>query len=179
MPDLDRFMKRQTRSTIYIAARYLYGQPLDDVRRVALLGSHAAQLVEVPEWRLLLVRTGPPEDHPFYEVVADGTWLVYDQETGKLAAWDDDEFEDEFHPVDGHKTAATQPDAELIAQAEYRPADVGDDTEVTVGFAEQYGELAVEWVQSFLEGQGVELTKAQRQKAAELLTRHLREAARG
>lgn len=109
MPDLDRFMKRQTRSTIYIAARYLYGQPLDEVRRVALLGSHAAQLIEVPEWRLLLVRTGPPEDDPFYEVVADGTWLVYDQETGKLAAWDDDEFGDEF------ERSGPQPDLNLVS----------------------------------------------------------------
>lgn len=94
-----QFVKIETVPAVVEAARYRYGQPLDEIRAIALRGSHAAQIVEVPEWRLLLVRTGPPEDHPFYEVVADGTWLVYDPADGKLAAWDDDEFAEEYRAL--------------------------------------------------------------------------------
>jgi hypothetical protein len=96
----SQFVKRTTGPAVVEAARYQYGhgRAFTDVRAVALRGSHAAQLVEVDAWRVLLVRTGPPDDDPFYEVVADGTWLVYDPATGNLAAWDDDEFAEAYGP---------------------------------------------------------------------------------
>ena len=113
MAELVRLMKRPHAVGPYVAARYVYGEPLDTVRQVALLGSQAAQLAEVPIWQVLLVRTGPPEDDPFYEVVADGTWLVYDPESGNLAAWNDDEFHEVFGPAEPDRLTAV---ASVIGQ---------------------------------------------------------------
>lgn len=85
-----------------LAARYQFGQPLDDLLEVARSYSGDARMVEVPEWRCLLVRERIRDDgDEDYEVVADGHWLIYSLDKYVLITLDDETFNHELIPVEG------------------------------------------------------------------------------
>jgi hypothetical protein len=81
------------------AAVYRFGEPLDELLKVARL-AYEAEAVEVPEWRLLLVRHVVIPDHApsfvDYEVVADGKVLAYSHRLDVLYVEDAADFDREW-----------------------------------------------------------------------------------
>jgi hypothetical protein len=90
---IRNYVQRNVEPAEVIAVRYVHGQPYDDLRLLAEYeyDTPEAGLVEVPEWRSLLIRLGHADD-PDYLVVPDGAWLVYNKLSGCTAVWDDDSF---------------------------------------------------------------------------------------
>jgi hypothetical protein len=97
-----QFVKTRPAPVQVEAARWLHDDPttLPAIYKLVMRGSPTGALTEVPVWRLLLIRTAPPDEDPFYELVNDGDWLVYDPADGKLTAWDDDAFHAEYQQAD-------------------------------------------------------------------------------
>lgn len=87
-----------------IAAVYRPGQPLDDLRKVARKADPSAEVVEVPEWGVLLVRHEEIPDHARsyidYDVVQDGQMLIWSERSYTLYVDDQDDFEREWMPAE-------------------------------------------------------------------------------
>jgi hypothetical protein len=49
-------------------------------------------MTEIPQWRCLLVRTGPENGEPDHGVVPDGRWLVFDISLSVLDTLTDEEY---------------------------------------------------------------------------------------
>lgn len=94
---------KQTRPDRAIAAVYQPGQPLDDLLRVARKSDPSAEVVEVPEWGVLLVRHTEIPDHApsytDYDVVRPGQLLVWSERSYSLYVDDLDDFEREWMPA--------------------------------------------------------------------------------
>lgn len=95
---------RYTESVPVHAAQYHHGKPLDDLLAVARWYHCYARVIEVPQWRVLLVGTFTDEDLevPDYRVVEDGGWLVYRPSRPELVSVSGEEFGDIYQ-----KAAAT------------------------------------------------------------------------
>jgi hypothetical protein len=80
------------------AAEYRFGEPLDELREVAR--HEFADMVEVPEWRVLLVRREVIPDHSpsyiSYDVVREGQMLIWSERSYSLYVDDRDDFESEW-----------------------------------------------------------------------------------
>lgn len=87
-----------------IAAVYRPGQPLDDLRKVAHKADPDAEVVEVREWGVLLVRHEQIPDHApsytNYDVVQDGQVLIWSERSYTLYVDDLVRFEREWMPAD-------------------------------------------------------------------------------
>ena len=88
-----------------VAAVYRPGQPLDDLRKVAREADSDAEVVEVPEWGVLLVRHKQIPDHApsytDYDVVQDGQVLIWSERVYTLYVDDLASFQREWMPRHG------------------------------------------------------------------------------
>lgn len=90
---------REQPSSSSYAAEYVLGEPLDDLWAVARMMDLSAQLAEVPDLEVLVVRyLEVPDDHPArveYEVVESGSMLVYSENYHMLLSQYPESFERE------------------------------------------------------------------------------------
>jgi hypothetical protein len=88
-----------------MAAVYRPGEPLDDLRRVARKADPDADVVEVAEWGVLLVRHEEIPDHARsyidYDVVQPGQLLIWSKRSYSLYVDDVADFEREWMRADG------------------------------------------------------------------------------
>jgi hypothetical protein len=95
-----RYVEKPQTPKPVIAAQYRAGEPLDDLLAVARQCHPDATALDVPEWRVLLVRRlVVPDDRPAYVdylVVEDGDMLVYSDRYDALFVEDAEEFRREY-----------------------------------------------------------------------------------
>lgn len=94
------YIEREHKPGKFRAARYIAGQPTDDLLAVARRMDPDAEITEVTRWNVLLVKsTRIPDDHPSYtdwEVVENGHWLVFSEQTYGIYAMSDEAFTREY-----------------------------------------------------------------------------------
>ncbi len=95
---MSAYVQRPAEPRTVLAARYIYGQPTGDLHALAERDTPTAAMVEIPEWRCLLIRLGPDPDDPDYLVVPDGSWLIYTPKHGHVTVRDNDAFTAEYRP---------------------------------------------------------------------------------
>jgi hypothetical protein len=103
---MTQYVKRPRNSADHAsAATYRFGEPLHEVTKVARFADPDADVVEIPEWRLLLVRhTKIPDNAPSYtdyDVVEDGQILVFSHQYDLLYAEDAASFHRQWAPPNG------------------------------------------------------------------------------
>jgi len=94
---VQRFVQKDSRIKGAVAARYEFGNPLDDLLSVAYRLDADASMVESPAWRVLLVRhkVWPDSGQAYddYEVVPDGEWLAFAEDIDVLYILNQAEFD--------------------------------------------------------------------------------------
>ena len=93
---VTQFVDRPRRRGVSYAAQYVAGASLDDLREVARKLDRDAEVAEVPQLGVLVVRyLNVPDNHPAhtdFEVVPDGHYLVYSRAFDLLYESDPETF---------------------------------------------------------------------------------------